>query len=83
MIFFSRFRPFLKKKNTYVKWNQKLFTWPFKLIWYGILLLGAVYILCILMSNKTQSKSTDASKVSVKKCKLLTKKICVHAPINL
>lgn len=62
---FSRFRPLLKKRNTqYKKWNQKLFKWPFNVIWIGVLLLGVVYVLYIFMNNDIQSDSSNVPKVS-------------------
>jgi len=64
-IFFCRFRPLLKKRKTqYKKWSQKLFTGPLNVIWFGILLLGVVYVLYTFMNNDIQSDSSNVPKVS-------------------
>ncbi|KAL4142192.1 hypothetical protein QTP88_004701 [Uroleucon formosanum] len=55
--------PLLKKENTqYKKWYQKLFKWPFNVIWFGVLLLGAVYVLYILINDDIQSNSSNVPK---------------------
>lgn len=61
---FSHFRPLFKKRNTFLKWNQKLFKWPFTLILFIILLLCAVYILYIFTNDVIQSESSNGLKVS-------------------
>ncbi|XP_001944613.1 peroxidase [Acyrthosiphon pisum] len=56
-------KPLLKKRSTqYTKWYQKLFKWPFNVIWFGVLLLGAVYVLYIFMNNDIQSDSSNVPK---------------------
>lgn len=61
---FSHFRPLFKKRNIFLKWNQKLFKWPFTLILFIILLLCAVYIFRIFTNDDIQSESSDGLKVS-------------------
>lgn len=60
---FSHFRPLFKKRNIFLKWNQKLFKWPFTLILF-ILLQYAVYIWYIFTNDDIQSESSDGLKVS-------------------
>ncbi|KAF0750702.1 Uncharacterized protein FWK35_00024063 [Aphis craccivora] len=62
---FSHFIPlYLKKRNTFLKWNQKLFKWPLALIVFIILLLCAVYILYIFTNDDIQSECSDSLEVS-------------------
>jgi len=54
-------KPLFKRKKI-LKWNQKLFKWPFNIILYGIVLLSVVYILYIFINDDIRSEFNDTPK---------------------
>jgi len=62
--YFSHFRSLLINSNFNLKWNNKVLKWTISIVLFGLLLLGAIYIVHIFFKNELQPDFSANIKVS-------------------